>query len=195
MDSFLVITVAIMALAMMMVLTIFAARYKKVPPDSAFVIYGRAMRPGTKVGFKVITSGGKFILPIIEAYERLDLQPQKIELDFRDVKVVDGGVDRIAKVSAHAVVRLSDEQEDLTMAAQHLLHVNYRDVGRMARNLFEAHLRSVLRSNPFEEAKDRIRAGIMVKNLLGMDLIKLGVAVDELVIHEIKLRGGTMEVV
>ncbi len=195
MDSSMVITVAIAAFAGLMVVTVYAARYKKVPPDSAFVIYGRAMRPGSKVGFKVITSGGKFILPIIEAYERMDLQPQKIELDLRDVKVVDGGIDRIARVGAHAVVRLSDQQEDLMTAAQHLLHVNYREVGRMARNVFEAHLRSVLRSNPFEEAKDPIRTGIMVKNLVGKDLITIGVAVDELVIHELKLRGGTSEVV
>lgn len=194
MVSSMVITVVIAASAAMSVLLVYTTRYKKVPPDSAFVIYGRTMRPGVKVGYMVIKEGGKFIFPIIEAYERLDLTPQKIELDFRDVKVVEGGVDKVARARAHAVVRISDHPEDLMTAAKHLLHVNYRDMGRMARNLFEAHLRGVLRTTPFEDAKDPMRTAVMVKNLMGKDLISVGVAVDELVIHELKLRGGGSEV-
>ncbi|NIP36130.1 MAG: hypothetical protein GWN18_14370 [Thermoplasmata archaeon] len=133
-------------------------------------------------------------MPIIENAEMMDIGPQKVEVDLRDAKVVAGGSDKMARVSAHAVVRISDHPNDIIVAVEHLLHVNHSDVGRMARNLLEAHIRSVLRSNPFEEAKDKIRTGIMVKNLMGMDLIKLGVTVDELVINELKLRGETSEV-
>ncbi len=166
----------------------------QVPENKAMVIYGRRTRMG-EPGYRVFTEGGRSPMPIIESAEMMDIGPQTIEMDLRDVKVVADGVDRMAHVEARAVVRISDHPEAIMVAAEHLLHVNQSDVGRMARNLFEAHLRGVLMSNPFEEAKDKIRTGIMVKDLMGKDLMRIGVAVDELVVHQLKLRDGTPEVV
>ena len=48
----------------------YAARYKKVPPDAAMVVYGRGF--GGK-GYDVRRGGGKFIVPILESYRFLPL--------------------------------------------------------------------------------------------------------------------------
>ena len=162
----------------------------QVPENKAMVIYGRKSAPGMKMGYIVLTRGGRSPLPIVESVEMMDIGPQKIELDHRDVKVVDGGVDRIAQVMARAVIRVPEDPDVLKVAVEHLLHVSYRDVGRMAGNIFEAHMRGVLRTTPWEEAKDPMTTAIRVREMMELDLLNIGVAVEELTIQELKLRGG-----
>lgn len=72
----------------------------------------------------VITKGGRSPIPIIETYEMMDIGPQNVELDHRDVKVIDGGVDRKASVRVSATVRITDDEHGLKVAAENLLHVN-----------------------------------------------------------------------
>jgi uncharacterized membrane protein YqiK len=66
-----------MVMTIMTMMIIFASRYKKVPPNKAMVVYGRRMPSGR--GYRVISGGGKFIMPIVESYEFLDL-----DLTFRN---------------------------------------------------------------------------------------------------------------
>lgn len=161
-----------------------------VPENKAMVIYGRRGKPGHGMGYTVITRGGRSAIPMIETYEMMDIGPQTVELDHRDVKVTDGGVDRKASVRVSATVRITDDEEGLLVAAEHLLHVNYRDVGRMARNFIEAWLRTVLRTTDIGEAShDLMRTALKVQQFVQHDLMNIGVQVEDLTIHELKLRG------
>jgi uncharacterized membrane protein YqiK len=178
--------------AMMGVVVIYAARYKVVPPDSALVIYGRVMDPRSRVGYRVLTSGGKFIVPIVESYERLDLSTQKIELDFRDVKVIHEGVDKLAQVRARAEVGIGDSPDVLKVAAEHLLHVSQADIARISKEVFESALRAHLRKTPFEETSfDLTKTSVAVASKLKHDLLNIGIRIDDLLILELKLRGGS----
>ena len=80
-----VIVTVIFLFALMSVLLVYAARYKKVPPDKAMVVYGRGMKPGVKIGYRVISGGGKFILPIVEAYEFLPLDVRTLDVVVSDI--------------------------------------------------------------------------------------------------------------
>jgi uncharacterized membrane protein YqiK len=170
---------------------VYAARYKVVPPDSALVVYGRVMDPRMRRGYVILTEGGKLILPIIECYERLDLTTQKIELDLRDVKVTHEGVDRLAQVRAIAEVGIGDFEDVLHVAAEHLLHVSQADIGRMAREAFEGWLRVHLRKVPFEQAsEDPMAIASEMHMTLSKDLMNVGIAIKDIMILELKLRGG-----
>ena len=83
-ESIVIVTVIIMV-AIMAVILVYAARYKKVPPDKAMVVYGRKMQPGVKIGYQVISGGGKFILPVIEAYEFLLLDVRTLDVNVSDI--------------------------------------------------------------------------------------------------------------
>ena len=163
----------------------------RVPENKVMVIYGRKMTPGSRVGFIIITKGGRSPLPIIETYEMLDTGPQNVELDHRDVKVTDGGVDRKASVRVSATVRITDDEYGLKVAAEHLLHVNYRDIGRMAKNFIEARVRTALRTTDFKEASsDLTRTALKVQSMVRQEMKNVGIEVEDLTIHELRLRGG-----
>src|SRR3989337_392545 len=65
-------------------LAVYASRYKRVPPDKAMVVYGRRAKEG-RVGYSVITGGGKFIVPIVEAYEFLRLDVRTLDVVVTDI--------------------------------------------------------------------------------------------------------------
>jgi len=130
-------------------------------------------------------------MPIIESYEMMDIGPQNIELDHRDVKVTAGGVDRKASVRVTVTIRISDDESSLNVAAEHLLHVSHGDLRGIARNFIEARLRSVLRTTDFGQANsDLIGTARSVQSIAAQDLMRIGITVENLTIHELNLRGG-----
>ena len=91
-----------------LVLAIYASRYKRVPPNKAMVVYGRRSTSGK--GYMVITGGGKFITPIIEAYELLSLEPFTFSRDIESVVAdVADTEPPIIRVHAEGIARISDE--------------------------------------------------------------------------------------
>ena len=51
------------------IILFYISRYKRVPPDSAMVIYGKGASDN-KDGMIIITGGGKFGLPMVQSFER-----------------------------------------------------------------------------------------------------------------------------
>lgn len=162
-----------------------------VPEGKALVLYGRKMRPGSgSLGFIVMAKGGRSPMPIVETAELMDVGPQKVELDHNDVRVVQGGVDRRARARLSATVRVPDDEQMLALAAEHLLHVNFSDVQRWARTFIEAHLRGLLRDRDIDSVSaDMAGFARDLQDLVNMDLMAIGVAVEDLTIPELKLRG------
>jgi uncharacterized membrane protein YqiK len=162
-----------------------------VPEGKAMVLYGRKMAPGVMVGYRVITEGGRSPIPIIEAYEMMDLGPQKVEIDLRDIVVTSDGVDGKAGVRLTATVRIPKKERYLNVAAENLLHVNFSDVRRWAKQFIEAHLRGYLRMTPFERAtSDPLGTAAAIQSMVERDLTNIGVSVEGLTIHEMKPRDG-----
>lgn len=161
-----------------------------VPDGKALVQYGRKTRPGGP-GFRVVTKGGASAMPIIDSIEFMDIGPQNIELDHRDVKMMSEGVDRKASLRATAIVSFLPDENGINLAVQHLLHVGHSDVGRMAERFTEAHARSYLRNMDINEATaDLMKTAVDVQKKVQKDMNAIGVTVDNLTIHELKLRGG-----
>ena len=79
--AFALIVVAI-ALIFFSLLIAFARRYKRCPSNRVLVIYGRAKEGRVA---RTLHGGGSFVLPILEDYEYLSLDPMQIE---REVLVV-----------------------------------------------------------------------------------------------------------
>jgi hypothetical protein len=120
----------------------------------------------------------------------MDIRPQKIELDHRDVKVMSNGIDRKAVLNVSATVKFLDDEEGLMVATEHLLHVGHSDVGRMAKMFTEARIRSFLRDKEIREATfDLMRTAIHIQAMIQKDLNAIGLTVENLKIDELKLRG------
>ena len=61
----------------------------------------------------------------------------------------------------------------------------------MAKNFIEARVRTDLRTTDFKEASsDLTRTALKVQSMVQQDLMNVGVMVENLTIHELRLRGG-----
>ena len=83
MDEGILLAVFIFAFVIMAIIMVYASRYKKVPPDKAMVVYGK--RQAGKKGYRVISGGAKFIVPIVESYEFLPLDVRTLDVVVRDI--------------------------------------------------------------------------------------------------------------
>jgi len=157
--------------ANILIIAIYASRYKRVPPNRALVVYGARYAPaGTReVEFKVYTGGGRWIRPIIEAYEFLSLEPFLVERDVQAVIAdVLGTFTPVYHVKVRATARVPDDLDLLEVAARNLLHQPTEELQRIVGETLEGHIRGIVASYPWgmpdaevaRQAQDRAAADL-----------------------------------
>ncbi len=180
------VAILMIILAIVAPISIYANRYKKVPPDKAMVVYGRS-RAGGQRGYEVITGGGKFIVPIVESYEYLPL----------DVRTLDINVDEIvtdvrqsgAKMNIRSVaqIKISSKDAELKTAAEHLLHKSDPEINEIAMKTLEGHVRGVCATMTIESINsDRSEISQKIQNMAAQDLMNMGIEIRSFVIKEIE---------
>jgi flotillin len=183
------LTILILVIAIVSMMIIYATRYKRVPPNKAMVVYGRRMGPGGP-GYKVISGGGKFIVPIIESYEFLPLDVRALEFDLDDVRTVSNGEERKAHLVATAQVKIASEPSGLKVAAEHLLGKPDEEIDKIAHKMFEGSLRTIFRDTAFEELdKSRDTMAMMVQQIAAQDLLNIGIEIRGFQVHDCRLKG------
>ena len=80
--SVVVVVALVVALVLVGVIWAVAKRYRKVPPNVVMVVYGRKrqMREGKVVGYRIVTGGATFIMPLLEEFRTISLNLMQIPL-------------------------------------------------------------------------------------------------------------------
>ncbi|HKZ62962.1 MAG TPA: SPFH domain-containing protein [Thermoplasmata archaeon] len=179
--------------AVIISLAFYASRYKKVPPDKAMVVYGRKTREG-HAGYQVITGGGKFIVPIVEAYEFISLDVRTLDVVVTDIitDVRQSG----AKMSIRSVaqVRISDDMPTLRTAATQLLHKRDPEINEIALKTLEGHVRGICATLTIEQINsERDAIASQIQGLAANDLKNIGMEIRSFVIKEIEDAMGYLD--
>jgi len=112
--------VVLIVLINVSLIMVYAARYKKVPPNHAMVLFGRQYARDS--GMHVWMSGGKFIQPIVESYALLSLAPVAVDLGLDRVRQdAKGASQRDVRVEVRAMVEVPADKEEVTKAARRFL--------------------------------------------------------------------------
>ncbi|HTD80825.1 MAG TPA: flotillin family protein [Thermoplasmata archaeon] len=175
-DEVVVVTVGVsMALAFLGLVGAYAARYKRVPPGHAMVVFGR--RFGDR-RYQVIVGGGRFIQPIVESYVLISLEPISIEMLVEDVV---GTPDRVRRlqVSLTAIAKVSDDVDLLKVSAEQLIHKGPDEIRKIVERTLEGHTRGVLATEPSPEA-DLERSSQKIRSKAAGDLASFGIEVRSL---------------
>jgi len=179
-------------LAIFLPIVIYAARYKKVPPDKAMVVYGRAFEGGR--GYRVYSGGGKWIRPITEAYEFLPLDVRTQDVVVTDIvtDVKESGA-RL-NIKAVAQVRISDDPDTLRTAAGQLLHKRDEQINEIALKTLEGHVRGICATLTIEQINsERDAVATQVQGLAAADLKNIGLEIRSFVIKEIEDERGYLD--
>jgi len=149
------------------VLIIFLTGYVKASPDTAIIISGLRKRPKVLIG----KAGVK--IPFLERKDELNLQ--LIPIDVKTSNAVPTADYININVDATVNVKISDNEERLSLAAQNFLNKNPEYIGRVAREVLEGNVREIVGKMALEEmVSDRQKFANLVKENAEPDLAAMG---------------------
>lgn len=185
-----IIAMANVVISMAVLMLVYALRYKKVPPNKAMVVYGRKTHPGMRIGYQTINGGGKFLLPIIESCEYLDLEPIGLDLVLDDIHTTYQGTPANARCRATAVVKIPTEKNALYVATEHLMGKSRGEIAEIARLVIEGAIHERYHDEPFETLdKDFDSWLTYVQRNVAMDLLNVGIEIRFFNMHDTSLKG------
>lgn len=186
-EMIIIIGILLLVLVLVALVVLYASRYKKVPPDKAMVVYG-------KRGFKVITGGAKFIVPIIESYEFLPLDVRTLDVNVQEIVTDVSRSGAKVNIKSVAQVKVSGDRNVLNTAAEHLLHKTDHEINEIAMKTLEGHVRGVCATLTVEEINsDRDMVATKIQNMAGNDLMNMGIAIRSFVIRDLDDSYGYLE--
>lgn len=167
----------------------FARNYRKCPPNQVLVVYGRKNKEGK--GYRLITGGSAFVLPLFESYEYISLENFAIDTRVEDTPNVDGVS---VSVEATATVKVSSHEGQLANAVERMLGKKPQEIHSMLKNTLEGLLRQIIGTLTVEEIiKDRERLKQQVLTNAQEELNKIGITVDNFVINRVSDKNNYIE--
>lgn len=129
MSSALLGIILVSAVALLVLLVIIVQQYKRCPSNRILVIYGKV---GGGRSARCIHGGGAFVIPIIQDYQFLSLQPMPIEINLtgalskQNIRV---------NVPSTFTVAISTDPRIMNNAAERLLGLDERQIKEQAQEI------------------------------------------------------------
>jgi len=176
-----------------MVVIVYASRYKKVPPDKAMVVYGSGAKKDGR-GYTVVSGGGKFIMPVVQGYDFLPLDVRTLEVSVTDIVTDVKTSGARMNIKAVAQVKIASDLGSLYTAAEQLLHKTDHEINEIAQKTLEGHVRGICATMTIEAINsDRDAVASHVQSQAAKDLRNMSIEIRSFVIKEIEDQYGYLE--
>jgi len=166
------------------------SRYKKCPSDKIMVIYGKVgkNKDGSNKSAICIHGGAKFIVPVVQAYEFLDLTPMSISVDLKNA--LSRQNIRI-DVPSRFTVGISTENGVMQNAAERLLGLKLAEIQELAKDIIFGQLRLIIATMEIEEINtDRDKFLEAVSRNVEVELKKIGLRLINVNVTDISDESG-----
>ncbi|MBE6692607.1 MAG: flotillin family protein [Ruminococcaceae bacterium] len=189
-DTNVVVLMAVIGIIFFSIILWFFSRYKKCPSDKIMVIYGRVgkNKDGSSRSAKCIHGGAAFIVPVIQAYEFLDLTPLSIPVDLKNA--LSRQNIRI-DVPSRFTVGISTEPSVMQNAAERLLGLQLPEIQELAKDIIFGQLRLIIATMDIEEINtDRDKFLEAVSRNVEVELKKIGLRLINVNLTDISDESG-----
>lgn len=181
-ETIIIIIVVVLVLGV----AVYLSRFRKCPSDKILVIYGRVgkgVEGGTKAA-KTIHGGAKFIWPVIQDYQYMDLTPMSIEVNLTNALSKQNiRVD----VPSRFTVAISTEPGIMNNAAERLLGLTHDAIKELAKDILFGQLRLVIATMDIEEINsDRDKFLANVSKNVEQELSKIGLKLINVNVTDIR---------
>ncbi|MFA5006595.1 MAG: SPFH domain-containing protein [Candidatus Izemoplasmatales bacterium] len=169
------------------------SRYKKCPADKIMVVYGKVGRnnDGSNKSAHCIHGGAKFIWPIFQAYQFLDLTPMSIQVDLKNA--LSRQNIRI-DVPSRFTVGISTEVGIMQNAAERILGLGLSEIQELAKDIIFGQLRLVIATMDIEEINtDRDKFLEAVSRNVETELKKIGLRLINVNVTDINDESGYIQ--
>lgn len=187
------VAVLILVAVLFAVLLALLSRYRKCPSDKVLVIYGKVGtdKGGQNRSAKCIHGGAAFIVPVLQAYQYMDLTPMSINVDLKSALSKQNiRVD----VPSRFTVGISTEAGVMQNAAERLLGLQLPEIQELAKDIIFGQLRLVIATMDIEEINtDRDKFLLAVSNNVEIELKKIGLRLINVNVTDINDESGYIE--
>src|SRR5882724_6001086 len=176
-NGVLVVT-ALMVVATLMLLTVFARLYRKAGPHEALVVYGFR-------GTRIVKGRGTVIFPMIETCRGLSLELMSFDVAPQQDLYTRQGV--AVTVEAVAQIKVKSDPESIQTAAEQFLTKNPAEREGLIRLVMEGHLRGIIGQLAVEEiVKQPEMVAERMRSTCAEDMNKMGLEVISFTIKEVR---------
>ena len=182
--------ISVIAVVIFTGIILVVSRYKKCPSDKIMVIYGNVgtNKDGTSRSAKCIHGGAAFIVPVVQAYEYLDLTPLSISVDLKSAL---SRQNIRVDVPSSFTVGISTEPGVMQNAAERLLGLKMMEIQELAKDIIFGQLRLVIATMDIEEINtDRDKFLDAVSGNVETELKKIGLRLINVNVTDINDESG-----
>ena len=190
MFEFLLSVGGIFALIVFAGLVFLANQYKRCPSNKIIVVYGKT---GGNSTAKCIHGGGTFVIPLIQDYGVLSLEPLATDIDLRGA--LSKGNIRVA-VPSTFTFGISTKQDIMINAAERLLGLSKQDIIAQASDIILGQLRLAIATLTIEEInQDREKFLEQININVNTELNKIGLEIINVNIKDITDESGYIDAI
>ncbi len=165
-------------------------QYRRCPSNRILVIYGKV---GANKSSMCLHGGGKFVIPLLQDYAYLGLEPLVIDiplegaLSLNNIRV---------NVPSTFTVGISTDPVLMNNAAERLLHLDERKIRDQAQDIILGQLRLVIATLSIEEInKDREKFMSLINTNVADEVNKIGLTLINVNIRDITDESGYIEAI
>ena len=192
-----------LVIAVISVMALVVRRWVKCAPNEVLVVYGRkrmeqvpdpadpSRTVSVRRGYRLVRGGATFVVPVMEAVRRINLDTFQVPFAVEDTPNVDGV---LVSVAALANMKVSSDPTLLGNAVERLLDKNPKEMEKTATDTLSGILRQIVGTLTVEDIiRDREKIAGQVLNAAVTELGKLGFQLDNFVIQKITDQEGYIE--
>lgn len=178
------------ALILISVFMFVANQYKRCPSNKIIVVYGKT---GEERTAKCVHGGGTFVIPLIQDYGVLSLEPMTTDIDLRGA--LSKGNIRVA-VPSTFTFGISTDPKIMINAAERLLGLSKNDVITQASDIILGQLRLAIATLTIEEInQDREKFLEQINANVNTELNKIGLEIINVNIKDITDESGYIDAI
>lgn len=182
--------VVLAAVVLVTFIMLLSTRYKRCPSNRILVIYGWV---GAGRSALTIHGGAKFVVPLIQDFDYLSLEPIQIEVPLKDALSIENIRVNVPSVFTVAV---GTEPEQMQNAAIRLLGLDTPQVKKQAEDIIFGQMRQVIASMRIEEInRDREKFLHSIQSSLEPELSKIGLVLINVNITDITDESGYIKAI
>ena len=180
--------VATIVLLLLFVFTLLVTQYRRCPSNRVLVVYGKVA--GERAA-RCLHGGGTFIVPLLQSYAYLNLEPMTIEIELqsalskKNIRV---------NVPSTFTIGISTNPDIMNNAAERLLGLNEQEIASQARDIILGQTRLVIATLSIEEInQDREKFLDLVNKNVSTEVNKIGLELINVTIRDITDESGYIE--
>ncbi|MDJ0919284.1 MAG: SPFH domain-containing protein [Woeseiaceae bacterium] len=169
-------------------LAILVAQYKRCPSNRILVVYGKV---GGSRAARCIHGGGTFVVPLLQSYDYLTLEPLTIDIELqsalskKNIRV---------NVPSTFTIGVSTDPNIMNNAAERLLGLDEHAINSQAKDIILGQMRLVIATLSIEEInQDREKFLDLVNKNVNFELNKIGLEMINVNIRDITDESGYIE--